>query len=66
MLQQPITKQAMPFGDLLLLTKAKRLGYVLLLNTCWQLGDKQLSDSRAFFTIAKQAMPFGDHLWLKK
>ncbi len=65
-LQQPIAKQAMPFGDLLSLNKMKRFGYVLSLNICWQLGDKQsLSDSRAFITIAKQAMPFGDHLLLK-
>jgi hypothetical protein len=66
-LQQPIAKQAMPFGDLLSLKKAKQFGYVLLLNTCWRLGDKQsLSDSQAFITIAKQAMPFGNHLSLKK
>ncbi len=65
--RQPIAKQAMPFGDLLLLKKAKRFGYVLSLNTCRRLGKEQLlSDSRAFITIAKQAMPFGDYILLKK
>ncbi len=66
-LRQPIAKQAMPFGDHLSLKKAKRFGYILSLNTCWRLGDKQLlNDSRAFITIAKQAMPFGNCPLLNK
>jgi hypothetical protein len=31
-LQQPIAKQAMPFGDHILLKKQRRFGYILLLK----------------------------------
>jgi hypothetical protein len=54
-LQQPIAKQAMPFGDHLLLKKRKQFGYILLLNICWRLGDEQS------LSVREQ---FGDYLLL--
>jgi hypothetical protein len=40
-LRQPIAKQAMHFGDHLLLKKQRQFEYVLLLNIYWRLGDEQ-------------------------
>jgi hypothetical protein len=40
-LRQPIAKQAMPFGDHLLLKKQRQFEYVLSLYICWRLGDEQ-------------------------
>jgi hypothetical protein len=51
MLQQPIAKQAMPFGNHQLLKKRKQFGYVLLLAICWRLGDEQLLSVRELFLI---------------
>jgi hypothetical protein len=51
-LQQPIAKQAMPFGDHLTQKKKKkrrRFGYILSLNICWRLGDEQSLSVRKLF-----------------
>jgi hypothetical protein len=48
-LRQPIAKQAMPFGDHLLLKKQMQFEYVLLLNICWRLGDEQSLSVRELF-----------------